>query len=114
MSIEGWQMNQSQPVITYSQYLHNIPCLFIFLVKALTIGTELAAARFTAGSECVTREYEKTRHIMEILGIRKNRLALIELPAFDGQRIVAEITEFFDNIKALPAGRSRKTGLKVA
>jgi coenzyme F420-reducing hydrogenase delta subunit len=78
-------------------------------------GCEPGNCQFGTESEGIIREYEKTRHILEMLGIRKDRLALVRLPAFAGHQIVAQITSFVAKIEQMTAARrARKARLKVA
>jgi coenzyme F420-reducing hydrogenase delta subunit len=46
-----------------------------------------------------------------MLGIGKERLALVQLPAFDGHQLVAQIMKFSAEVKQIPA--PKRTG-KVA
>ena len=76
-------------------------------------GCEPDSCQFGADSECLSREYEKTRDILEMLGIRNDRLALVHLPAFDGYQFVAQITRFITQIEQAPTRHPRLASAKV-
>ena len=76
-------------------------------------GCEPGGCHFGVDSECLDREYEKTRNILEMLGIRNDRLALVHLPTFDGHQFVAQITKFITQIEHVPTRRARLAGAKV-
>ena len=80
----------------------------------MLLGCEPGSCHFGSNSEFIIQEYEKTRHILEMLGIRKERLALVQLPAFDGQQFVAQITKFLAEVEKIPARRSRMMRTKVS
>ena len=80
----------------------------------MLLGCEPGSCHFTADSDCVSQEYEKTRYILEMLGIRKERLALVQLPAFDGQQFVAQITKFSTEVKKIPAAKRARTRARVS
>lgn len=71
-------------------------------------GCESGSCHFGTDSEGTSREYEKTRHLLEMLGIGKERLALVQLPAFDGHQFVDQITKFSAKVAKIPAKRARK------
>ncbi len=79
----------------------------------MLLGCQPEMCHFASDSQCVSREYEKARGILDILGIPGERLALVRLPAYDGEQFVAEITKFVNEIE-LPASRSaRDEGLPL-
>jgi len=75
----------------------------------MLLGCEPGSCHYNADSDCIKQEYEKTRHILEMLGIRKERLVLFQLPAFDGQQFVARIKKFSAEIQKIPATRRART-----
>jgi len=80
----------------------------------MLLGCKPGNCHYNADSDYISREYEKTRHILEMLGINKERLTLVQLPAFDGQQFVAQITKFSAKVQKMPAvGRPRTARVKV-
>lgn len=68
----------------------------------MLLGCEPAKCHFGTSSDCVNKEYEKAQNILELLGICKDRIVLIRLPAFDGDKFVKQITKFIQSIKQMP------------
>ena len=75
----------------------------------MLLGCEPGSCPFDADSECINTEYEKSLNIMELLGISKDRLALVHLPAFAGQEFITRITEFAAEIESVPVARRVRT-----
>ena len=75
----------------------------------MLLGCEPGSCLFSSESEGISREYEKTRNILEMLGIGKERLALVQLPAFDGHQFVAQVTKFLAEVGQIPAARRTRT-----
>jgi len=75
----------------------------------MLVGCEPGSCHYGSDGECISREYEKTRHILEILGIRKERLALVQLPAFDGQQFVAQVNKFLAEVAQIPSAKRART-----
>ena len=71
----------------------------------MLLGCEPGKCRFGTDSEYINNEYEKTRSILEMLGIQKERLALIQLPAFDAHEFVAQVTKLITQIEQLSGSR---------
>ena len=69
----------------------------------MLLGCEQGKCHFGVDSECITREYEKARRILNILGIWEGRLALVQIPAFDGHEFVRQITKLITEITQIPA-----------
>jgi len=93
--------------------IHSGFILKAFDMKAdgvMLAGCEPGSCHFGNGEACISREYEKTREVMKMLGLRLERLSLVQLPPFDGSRFVSEIEDFIENIKKIPAHRARKKG----
>lgn len=74
----------------------------------LLLGCEPGKCHYCSDSDYVINEYEKTREIMALLGIWKDRLSLVHLPAFDGQGFVNEINKLVKEIEGIPAARRSK------
>ena len=75
----------------------------------MLLGCELGSCHFGSDSESITKEYEKAQDILDMLGIWKNRLVLIRLPAFDGHQFVIQVMKFLNEIKERPVSRRVRT-----
>jgi F420-non-reducing hydrogenase iron-sulfur subunit len=75
----------------------------------MLLGCEPGSCPFDSDSECINAEYEKSLNILELLGISKDRMALVHLPAFAGQEFITRITEFAAEIESVPAARRVRT-----
>ncbi len=67
----------------------------------MLLGCEPGKCHFGADSDCVRKEYEKARTILELLGMDINRLILVQLPAFSGHKFVAKLLKFCEEIKQI-------------
>ena len=65
----------------------------------MLLGCEPGKCHFGANSDCVSREYEKAQSILELLGMSKDRVVLIRLPAFDGHKFIRQVTKLIEHIK---------------
>ena len=74
----------------------------------MLLGCEPGRCRYGTDSEFIINEYEKARSILEMLGIRKDRLALVQLPAFDGRGFVTRITSLITEVERLSALKRAK------
>ncbi len=74
----------------------------------LLLGCEPGRCHYYSDRDYIVNEYEKAREIMGMLGIWKNRLSLVHLPAFDGQGFVDEIQKLSEEIEGIPAARRSK------
>ena len=74
----------------------------------MLLGCESGKCHFGAGSEYITNEYDKTQRILEMLGVWKQRLALVQLPAFDGRGFVGQMTKLIEEIEQIPPSRRSK------
>ncbi len=74
----------------------------------MLVGCEPNSCHFLSDAGCIEREYEKTRRLLGMLGINQDRLALVQLPAFDGQRFVDEIAKLSDRISKMTTRRRTK------
>ena len=77
----------------------------------MLLGCEPGRCHFGTDSEHIVREYEKTSTILEMLGIRKERLALVPQPAFDGPGFVRQVTELMARITRMPASRGGRVAV---
>lgn len=74
----------------------------------MLLGCEPSMCHFDKDSKCILDEYEKARGILEMLGIRKDRLVLARLPAFDGRQFVTGVMNLIEQIEQMPSsGHSR-------
>ncbi len=81
----------------------------------MLLGCEPGKCRFGIDSECIIKEYEKARSILEMLGMRKDRLPLVQLPAFSGREFVMQVTSFVAEVERLSASkRARIIGHRPA
>lgn len=74
----------------------------------MLLGCEPGSCHFCDDNKYIVNEYEKTQGILEMLGVWKDRLALVLLPAFDGHQFVAEIMKLMTEIERIPASRRSK------
>ena len=65
----------------------------------MLLGCEPGSCHFESENTCVSKEYEKSRELLDMLGIWTNRLALVQLPAFDGQQFIAQLMNFLAEIE---------------
>lgn len=68
----------------------------------MLLGCEPGNCHFGNESKCTTSEYEKARGLLEILGIEKDRLVLLQLPVYSGHQFVERLADL-----------TEKTGEKV-
>ena len=71
----------------------------------MLLGCEPGRCRFGADSEYIINEYEKARSILELLGMQKERLALVQLPAFDGREFVMRVTKLIAEVERISASK---------
>ena len=69
----------------------------------MLLGCEQSRCRFGVDSECIVNEYKKTCSILQMLGMRENRLVLVQLPAFDGHGFVTQLGKFIEEIEKISA-----------
>jgi len=69
----------------------------------MLLGCEPGKCHFGSTGDCVTKEYEKARGILELLGMDKNKVDLVRLPAFAGHKFIAKVTKFIEEIKQISA-----------
>ena len=81
----------------------------------MLLGCEPGKCHFGTSNEYIHNECEKTRNILEMLGVWKYRLVLVQLPAFDGYQFVSEIEKLMKEIRQIPSSkRSKIIGPKIA
>lgn len=81
----------------------------------MLLGCEEGRCRFATDSEYIIKEYERARSILEVLGMWKRRLVLVQLSAFDGRGFVAQVMNFIAQIEQRPAfKRARIMGPRPA
>ena len=71
----------------------------------MLLGCEPGECRFGIDSECIIKEYEKARSILEMLGMRKDKLTLVRLPAFSGREFVMRATSFIAEVERISASK---------
>jgi F420-non-reducing hydrogenase iron-sulfur subunit len=81
----------------------------------MLLGCERGECHFGIDSEYIINEYEKARSILEMLGMWKDRLTLVRLPAFSGREFVMRVMNFIAEVERLSASkRARITGYRPA
>lgn len=75
----------------------------------MLLGCEKGKCHFGTDCENTIKEYEKAQSILEMLGIWKGRLALVQLPAFDGNQFVSQVMKLMTEVEQKQA--SRRTGI---
>jgi F420-non-reducing hydrogenase iron-sulfur subunit len=71
----------------------------------MLLGCGEEECHFNSDNSLIVKELEKAQSIMAMLGIRRERLGLVQLPAFDGDQFVARLNRFIDEIENVPRGR---------
>jgi len=74
----------------------------------MLLGCQPGSCHFGTDEVCISNEYEKTRRILQMLGIGETRLTLARLPAFDSGQFKTKITDFMAEIERLPSVKSAK------
>lgn len=69
----------------------------------MLLGCEPGRCRFGVDSDYIVKEYEKTRGILEMLGMNKDRLALVRLPAFGGHEFIVRVMDFMAEVERISA-----------
>ncbi len=73
----------------------------------MLLGCQPETCHYDSESQCISREFEKAKCLLDILGIPRERLALVRLPAYDGEKFVAEVTKFANGIEP-PSSKSAR------
>ena len=77
----------------------------------MLLGCKPGRCRFGTDSKHILSEYEKTHNILEMLGMRKERLTLVQLDAFEGREFVMRVVNFMAEVEEiLTSRRVRTTG----
>ena len=74
----------------------------------MLLGCEPDKCHFCNNSEHIVNEYKKTQGILEMLGVWKDRLSLVLLPAFDGRQFVEQVNSLIQEIEQIPDSRRSK------
>jgi coenzyme F420-reducing hydrogenase delta subunit/ferredoxin len=79
----------------------------------MLLGCEPGKCHFETDGACVQAEYEKARQLLHLFGIPKERLVLMQLPAFDGHGFVRQITKLARGLRGPSTKRyARAAGLR--
>ena len=73
----------------------------------MLLGCNPGNCHFEIDAGLIEREYEKTRNILGLLGLREERLALTRLPGGDGPGFVKQVTNFIAGIAQTQPATSR-------
>jgi coenzyme F420-reducing hydrogenase delta subunit len=73
----------------------------------MLLGCSPGNCHFEIDAGLIEREYEKTRNILGLLGLREERLALIRLPGGDGPGFVKQVGDFIAGIEQAEPATSR-------
>ena len=73
----------------------------------MLLGCNPGNCHFEIDAGLVEQEYEKTRNILGLLGLREERLALIRLPGGDGPGFVKRVNDFIAGIEQAEPATSR-------
>jgi F420-non-reducing hydrogenase iron-sulfur subunit len=65
----------------------------------MLLGCHSGGCHFEIDADLIEREYEKTRNILGLLGLQKERLALVRLTAGDGPGFVKQVRDFIAGIQ---------------
>ena len=67
----------------------------------LLLGCEPGNCHFDIDAGLVTREYENTRSILNLLGLREERLVIAHLPHSDGYGFMQQVTGFITEVEQM-------------
>jgi len=73
----------------------------------MLLGCNPGNCHFEIDAGLIEQEYEKTRNILGLLGLREERLALTRLPGGDGPGFVKQVTNFIAGIARTQPATSR-------
>ncbi len=73
----------------------------------MLLGCNPGGCHFEIDADLIEREYEKTRNILGLLGLQKERLALTRLSGGDGAGFVKRVTNFIAGIEQAEPVTSR-------
>lgn len=74
----------------------------------MLLGCAPGMCHFGADSEYIINECEKVQRILEMLGVWRDRLVLVRLPAYDGHRFVGEVNKLMEEINRIPPSKRSK------
>jgi F420-non-reducing hydrogenase iron-sulfur subunit len=74
----------------------------------MLLGCDPGNCHFDKDNEYIVNEFNRTQSILEMLGIVKDRLVLVQLPAFDGQQFVVQVNKLINDIEQIPFSRRSK------
>ena len=80
----------------------------------LLLGCKPENCHFNSNGDHVVKELEKTWSILEMLGIHRSRLALVQPAPFDGHEFVDGVLSFIEEIRSLPSHRHTKPSARVS
>jgi F420-non-reducing hydrogenase iron-sulfur subunit len=78
----------------------------------MLLGCETGKCHFGSNSCYVNEEHRKAQNILELLGISKNRLLLVQLSAFDGNSFIKRVTQLIEDIKKTTVTDASKKAVK--
>jgi len=73
----------------------------------MLLGCNPGNCHFEIDAGLIEQEYEKTRNILGLLGLREERLALTRLPGGDGPGFVKQVNDFIAGIEQTEPATSR-------
>jgi len=65
----------------------------------MLLGCKPGNCHFEINAQLIEQEYEKTRNILGLLGLREESLTLVRLPRGDGSSFVKQVTKFIAEIE---------------
>lgn len=65
----------------------------------MLLGCKPGNCHFEIDAQLTEQEYEKTRNILGLLGLREERLTLVRLPRGDGSSFVKQVTKFITEME---------------
>lgn len=74
----------------------------------MLLGCVPGMCHFDADSEYIVNECEKAQRILEMLGVWRDRLVLVRLPAYDGHGFVGEVNKLMEEIDRIPPSKRSK------
>ena len=72
----------------------------------MLLGCEPGNCHFGIDSKCTTNEYDKARSILELLGVEKDRLVLLQLPAYSGHQFVERLMKLVEEVGGMSLAES--------
>ncbi len=75
----------------------------------MLIGCEAGKCHFGSKHDCISKEYKKAQDLIQLLGINADRIMLLQVSAFDAQRLISKATRFIEHIKSLSKNSSENS-----